>query len=89
MDRRDFIKSTLLFLTGGIAGTFTGILIPRGGKGNRITVKEHCVMCGGCSAVCPVQCIDFVFPGVRIDESRCIFCRECEIICPVRAIEIK
>ena len=89
MDRREFIKSGLLLLTGGVAGTITGVLIPKSGKGNRITVKEHCVMCGGCSAVCPVECIDFVFPGVRIDESRCIFCRECEIICPVRAIEIK
>lgn len=49
--------------------------------------KLDCTGCGACMAVCPVNCISFVFDeeGFAYPEadSRCISCGRCERVCPI------
>mgnify|MGYP005790425201 CR=1 FL=1 len=47
----------------------------------------HCVACGCCAKVCPMDAIA-VWHGVeaRVDEARCVGCGRCAKECPAGAI---
>ncbi len=54
-----------------------------------ITDKKDCCGCGGCSSVCPKQCIElkrdnegFLYP--EVDAEKCVECGLCEKVCPVK-----
>lgn len=53
-------------------------------------VKKHlCTGCGGCSNICPKECISIVFRASKgcyeasIDEDKCVSCGLCQQVCPV------
>lgn len=53
-----------------------------------IKAKSDCCGCGGCSQVCPKQCIEmkadnegFLYPSV--DKNACVSCGLCERTCPI------
>ena len=53
-----------------------------------IVRKRKCMICGGCSGICPQNAIDFEynksngFMQARIDFSKCVNCGLCEKVCP-------
>lgn len=49
-------------------------------------IKDNCIACGSCAAVCPVDCIS---EGdiYSINPEECIDCGACEDACPVEAIK--
>ncbi len=50
-------------------------------------VKDKCIGCGTCFAVCPVEAIDFDDGGnARINKEICIKCGGCKGACPMDAI---
>lgn len=58
----------------------------------RISNKSDCCGCGGCSNICPQQCIEmaadnegFLYP--KIDGNACINCDLCEKVCPQLNVE--
>ncbi len=50
-------------------------------------IKEKCVLCGDCVAVCPPQVMTLTDRGVEIDHANCIRCYCCQELCPQGAIE--
>jgi len=50
--------------------------------------KGKCMLCGGCSAVCPVEAIVVFDSYVEIDQEKCTSCGSCVKICPVGALEL-
>jgi NAD-dependent dihydropyrimidine dehydrogenase PreA subunit len=63
-------------------------LIPEKGE-TMITIKhDGCILCVGCSSVCPVNAIEVV--GTRMEHfpSRCIDCGICVRACPANVIRL-
>lgn len=53
-------------------------------------VKDECVDCGACTAVCPTGAVHFTGDWtLDYDEDKCILCLSCVPACPVRAIHEK
>lgn len=59
-------------------------------KRKAIVDQEHCVACGTCVKVCPLQIIH-IEQGVfaEIDYEKCVGCGRCANICPASVIEIQ
>ena len=58
-------------------------------KGEKIIprlISDECIMCGACSATCPVSAIAEGDGKYNIDKDQCIDCGACEAGCPVGAI---
>ncbi|KPK26720.1 MAG: hypothetical protein AMK69_11580 [Nitrospira bacterium SG8_3] len=54
-----------------------------------IEILEHCIACGECVDICPVQCLRINEQEVEvIDEEVCFGCRQCEEVCPDEAIKV-
>lgn len=53
--------------------------------GSRVFLREACVRCGQCAALCPVGAISMEADGMRCDERRCIGCCGCFNTCPRNA----
>ena len=49
-------------------------------------ISDECVMCGACSATCPVEAIKEEDGKYVVDKEICIDCGACEAGCPVSAI---
>lgn len=50
-------------------------------------VKEECLSCGSCQAVCPVDAIKTTDDGgYEIDTAVCLECGACAAQCPAGAI---
>jgi len=49
--------------------------------------KHDCTGCGACRAVCPVDCISFIYDeegfSYPVADSSCINCAKCERVCPI------
>lgn len=54
-----------------------------------VSVRDKCVSCGDCVAVCPAQVMTLTDRGVAIDHARCIRCYCCQELCPHDAIETR
>lgn len=54
---------------------------PRMLLGERIFLKEACVLCGQCAALCPTGAITLEAGEIRFDEKRCVGCCSCLNIC--------
>ena len=50
-------------------------------------VREGCIGCKLCYAVCPQKCIDITPKPVVIVQHHCLHCGRCAEICPKQAIE--
>jgi MinD superfamily P-loop ATPase len=50
-------------------------------------IKEKCVLCGGCVAVCVSNTITLTENDLEIDEKRCTGCKACIIFCPMDAMK--
>ncbi|MBR1390776.1 MAG: 4Fe-4S binding protein [Lachnospiraceae bacterium] len=48
-------------------------------------ISEACVMCGRCTAACPVAAITEGDGKYQIDPRRCIDCGTCSYVCPFGA----
>ena len=53
--------------------------------GERIFLKEACVLCGQCVALCPSRAITLEAGEIRFDEKLCLGCCGCLNICPQNA----
>lgn len=53
--------------------------------GERIFLKEACVLCGQCAALCPSGAITLEAGEIRYDDARCVGCCGCLNICPENA----
>ncbi|MHB8836219.1 MAG: EFR1 family ferrodoxin [Candidatus Methylomirabilia bacterium] len=53
--------------------------------GERIFLKEACVLCGQCAALCPSGAITLEAGEIRCDEKLCVGCCGCLNICPENA----
>ena len=53
--------------------------------GERIFLKEACVLCGQCAALCPNKAITLGAGEIRFDEKLCVGCCGCLNICPQNA----
>ena len=51
---------------------------------------DHCVACGCCVKVCPLQAIEIV-RGVmaQVRQEKCVGCGKCARECPASVIEIR
>jgi pyruvate formate lyase activating enzyme len=49
-------------------------------------IKEKCVLCGGCVAVCRNNAITLTEDDLEIEEERCTGCKICIIFCPMDAM---
>ena len=49
---------------------------------------DKCMICGGCVAVCPVDCITIYEAWVDINNDECTNCGACVKVCPVGAMNI-
>ena len=49
-------------------------------------VKDICINCGSCEAVCPRGAISLQGAHRMVNEALCVDCMKCEAVCPVRAI---
>ncbi len=50
----------------------------------------HCVACGCCEKVCPVQAIKIHLGAyARVDRNKCVGCGKCAKECPASVIEIR
>lgn len=49
--------------------------------------KHDCTGCGACEAVCPIDCISFIYDeegfSYPVADSGCINCAKCEKVCPI------
>jgi len=54
-----------------------------------VSVRDKCVQCGDCVALCPAQVMTLADEGVAIDHARCIRCYCCQELCPYEAIETR
>jgi NAD-dependent dihydropyrimidine dehydrogenase PreA subunit len=50
---------------------------------------DKCMLCGGCVAVCPVDCITLYEAWMDIDQDECTNCGVCVSVCPVGAMDVK
>ncbi|MFW9914717.1 MAG: Coenzyme F420 hydrogenase/dehydrogenase, beta subunit C-terminal domain [Candidatus Thorarchaeota archaeon] len=48
----------------------------------KVILAKKCTACGGCSAVCPVNCFD-MDELTAIMSRHCIECLRCDLVCPV------
>ena len=48
-------------------------------------ISDECIMCGACSATCPVSAIAEGDGKYEIDADACLSCGACEGVCPVGA----
>lgn len=48
-------------------------------------IKENCINCGACAAVCPTLAITMGAKIHVIDPEKCIDCGMCASVCPVDA----
>jgi ferredoxin len=53
--------------------------------GERTLLKEDCVLCGQCAALCPSQAITLEAGEIRLDDTLCVGCCACLNICPQNA----
>jgi ferredoxin len=53
--------------------------------GERVFLKEACVLCGQCVALCPSKAITLEAGAIRFDEKLCVGCCGCLNICPQNA----
>lgn len=49
-------------------------------------VKEWCMYCGECAAVCPRSLIEVRENSLEFDEDKCKECTICIQVCPVQAL---
>ena len=47
---------------------------------------EKCMLCGGCAAVCPADCITVYEACLEIGSELCTDCGACIKICPMGAM---
>lgn len=47
---------------------------------------KHCVTCGRCHEICPVEAISYVDEKAFIDQDVCIGCGDCLAVCPTKAV---
>lgn len=52
--------------------------------------STHCVACGSCAKVCPMQAIEIV-RGItaRVNPDKCVGCGKCAVECPASVITIR
>ena len=52
--------------------------------------RDHCVACGSCVKVCPVQAVEIV-RGVtaRVNPDKCVGCGRCVAECPASVIRLQ
>ena len=50
-------------------------------------IKEKCVLCGGCVAVCVSNAITLTEDDLEIEEEQCTGCKTCIIFCPMDAMK--
>lgn len=55
-----------------------------------VVEETHCVACGCCVKVCPLQAIS-IPKGIRavVDTTKCVGCGKCAKECPASVIEIQ
>lgn len=58
---------------------------PRMLLGKRIFLKEACVLCGQCVALCPSGALSQEAGEIRFDEKQCVGCCSCLNVCPRNA----
>ena len=52
--------------------------------------SDHCVACGCCVKVCPLQAIQVVRGiAAQVDPDKCVGCGKCARECPASIIEIQ
>lgn len=52
-----------------------------------ITIKhDACIVCVGCSAVCPMQAIVYSGNRMKVIPEKCIDCGLCVMACPANVI---
>ncbi len=58
--------------------------------GNKMVELEpdKCMLCGGCVAVCPTDCITVYEAFMDIDQNDCTNCGSCVTVCPVGAMAV-
>ncbi|UCE39226.1 MAG: 4Fe-4S binding protein [Thermoplasmata archaeon] len=49
---------------------------------------DKCMLCGGCVAVCPADCITVYEAWLDLDNNKCTNCSACVKVCPVGAMSI-
>lgn len=49
---------------------------------------DGCIVCVGCSSVCPTGAIEFVGNRMKVDNSKCINCGLCVKVCPANVITL-
>lgn len=49
---------------------------------------KHCIACGRCLEICPVEAISYKETKAHIDQSTCIGCGDCMAVCPVKAVAL-
>lgn len=87
------IKKTSLFENGSLLRMFPTLmkflfkLITKGAKGLSFTVRDDCINCGQCQAICPTKNITMI-DGKPTFGDDCSSCFACLQWCPVNAIHI-
>jgi ferredoxin len=51
--------------------------------------RDKCCYCGGCSAVCPANCLELKETRMIAQNEKCINCMACVRLCPVGAIVLE
>jgi NAD-dependent dihydropyrimidine dehydrogenase PreA subunit len=49
---------------------------------------DGCILCVGCSSVCPAGAIEVVGTRMKVDNSKCINCGICVKGCPANVIKM-
>ena len=49
-------------------------------------LQEACILCGGCEALCPEECIVVYEAHLELDQGRCTECGACIHGCPSGAL---
>jgi len=96
IDRRFSRRNFLRLLVGAGAGAATLWTVGaktaarrrRAVKLPKVSVRESCVVCTGCLAVCPKDAIALRPGRIVVDNERCISCGYCAAACPVGALTV-
>lgn len=75
LSKKPIERATFTFGEGNVQAETSGYLI-----------REGCIGCGSCAAVCPQNCITTGSLPYVIDQAHCLHCGNCFTACPVGAV---